>query len=778
MPRNEDRPLHAIADATFVDNRVKFRMSLVDQLLLSLTRRILVDRSLGGIAVVQLPRSRNQSALLLAICAHLLCRREQELLPGPVVFAGLDTAVTDQLRNLAVEKRHRVDLAAGNPLSAHRLTRSGELQPLLGTRVDPVDSALIYFNSRVGCPKLWCNRPLVILDATSVTNPGARRRLLTWADHEAAAGIVIVGDLGDDYLIELAQSAACSPLLLAVTDAEVRELTAGNESCVPPASILPSTSILCRRPAPVVIHRCSSEEADEALYRALQCLAQRPRGTGLPPEVALVARSLRAGCRLAARATDYRAACTYNPRPGELPPLSQIDRLQLHGQAAWRPWAITSWGALKTAVKMLWKLIEEENPKLSALWHVLETVDRAGARNILIRCHSPAAAEALRWSLSTGSRIEAQAELWDRISARVTIETFRERFPAGSYDAQILTGAPPPWLFSLLLGIEAKETHIITYQAEHAILQGYGQRWAEKLTQQRAATATALGVACPVAVQAPVLGAGERDTTSTIELPELAAISLEEILDEAERMDDVPVSHLPGAFRPHTPMEGPKDCVPVHLRNGAIWWCVNEGDRQTPVLTLGVSGHQYRPVSDLRPGDRIVVPAGDGIESVHARLLALRRSSDDVRQIDGILGQFRSAARKLLNSGATQREAIERARAAGVRAAGQLPAWARGTTIAPQDHRDVVAVFSAAQLPHPDLRLIYVIVGRLRSLKKTVKRFADALAAGHSEEVAERLRRLIGPAADEILDEFIVSTVASVGNPVAVPASTVGQVTR
>lgn len=494
--------------------------------------------------------------------------------------------------------------------------------------------------------------------------------------------------------------------------------------------------------------------------------------------MALLARAFRAGWRLAARVSDYRTACTYNPRPGELPSPHQLDRLEPRTAGPWHHWATARWGSLKTAVKTLWRIIDDENPKLRALWQVLDTLDRAGAQTILIRCHSRAAADALAWSLKNGNGTEAQAELWDRLSGKVRITTFTTRFPAYSFDAQVLTSAPPRWLFSVLLGIEARESHIITYRIEESMLRSQARQWAESLTLRRADAAMILGARRPDAVPVPIIETITPASPEVGQLPELAGISLQEVLDMAESMIDEPEPRSTAISQPAAAMRDIGEYVPVYLNDGRIWWCLNEGEMQTPVLTIGVAGHQYLPLRDLRIGDRVVVPAGDGIESVHARLLALRRSTDDIQQLDAILEQFRSAARQVLNSATTQREAIGRARAAGAEAADQLPPWARGTTIAPHNPHDVEAVFAAAQLPCPDLRLIYSIARQLRSLKRTVGRFVDALATDRGEEVVEKLRKLIGPAADEILDEFVVAAVADIGEPRAIPGWMAGRVTQ
>jgi hypothetical protein len=195
------------------------------------------------------------------------------------------------------------------------------------------------------------------------------------------------------------------------------------------------------------------------------------------------------------------------------------------------------------------------------------------------------------------------------------------------------------------------------------------------------------------------------------------------------------------------------------------------------VLTLGAGGHENRPVRDLRPADRIIVPAGEGTESIHARLVtASRTSNDDVQSLDLILSQFRAAARHVITSSPTQQAATERVRVAGAEAPGQLTAWAKGTTIAPREPGDVAAVFKAAGRPCPDLPLIYAVADRLRGLNRTLGRFISAIAAGRGGETLNQLRSLVGDAADELLDEFIVAEVVSVGAARNVPANVAGRI--
>jgi hypothetical protein len=219
---------------------------------------------------------------------------------------------------------------------------------------------------------------------------------------------------------------------------------------------------------------------------------------------------------------------------------------------------------------------------------------------------------------------------------------------------------------------------------------------------------------------------------------------------------------------------GVRECVPVHLTDGRTWFCINEGDRQTPVLTRTAGGPRFKPVGKLVAGDRIVVPAGDATDSVHARLLALSRSNRDVATLDALLTQFRRAARTVLDNANTKKDAIDAVVAAGAEAR-ELDAWADGTTIAPRVPGDVAAVFRAAGQRPPNLGLVYAVAGELRSLSAVLRSFSTAIAAGRGDAVADKLRRLIGPAADEILDEYVEAVVDSVDANVTVGASHAGR---
>ena len=85
-------------------------------------------------------------------------------------------------------------------------------------------------------------------------------------------------------------------------------------------------------------------------------------------------------------------------------------------------------------------------------------------------------------------------------------------------------------------------------------------------------------------------------------------------------------------------------------------------------------------------------------------------------------------------------------------------------------------LFKAADKPCPDLHLIYAVAESLRSLSRHLNSFIAAAASGRADEAVTKLRDLIGPSADELLDEFIIAGVLDVGSSRTVPSGIAGRV--
>jgi hypothetical protein len=650
---------------------------------------------------------------------------------------------------------------------------------VVGSTPGLADSSLIYFNTRIGNPQLRCNPPLVVVDATSITNPDSRARVLAWASAHSAVATIVIGDIGDESLVQNATAAGRAPLVLPVTDAEVTALVYDLNRRDPVPSPLSSMWMLWQEGIPPLsIHQAGDAELNAAIARGFACLASRPDGP-MPLALDYPSKLLNAGTRLAATVRDYRRACALANRPGEGPePLRQrLKRLTFTGPGPWRAWGVARWGELKVAVETLWRQLDVNNPKLSLLWQVLDRADRTGVGQILIRCHTQAAAAATTASLTGEDRTDAQLALWERVGARVEVTTFAKRFPPGHAAIQILTGNPPPWHFSLLFTGEAHATWLLAYDAEHAALRRQLRRWQSNVDALRRNTFRALGASEPAPATGPI---SDTEVATLNDHPELRlpGLSILDVLNRASTAIDSP--SIIGAAPDSWHNSGiTRSCVPVGLDDGRTWWVRNEqdsdGDLATPVLVVTAGGEKYLPLREISPGDRIIVPAGEGTESVHARLVAVSHTNDEVASLDAILEQFRSAARSVLRTKGTQRAAIAAVRDAGAEHPSQLKLWATGRTIAPQSPGDIAAVFRAAQQPAPDSRLLHSVAGTLRTLHRGLGRFVAALAAGRAGAAVEPLRRLIGDSADELLDEFVAAIVTEIGSPEWVPANLAGR---
>ncbi|MGY2089126.1 DISARM anti-phage system protein DrmE domain-containing protein [Nocardia gipuzkoensis] len=779
LPGTTDPGLDGLAFSTLVDGGISVPVSPVDQLLVSFNR-YLIDRMPRSVTVVQLPRAHHRIALTHAICMHLL-RLQEPLVAGPVVLAALDIDLTEQLRQLRMRNYRTMALDRDNPLSAQRLTRSGELAPVSGTTLRSGDSSLVYFNTRVGTPLLpRCNPPLVVIDATSITNPDSRARMLAWASSHSAVSTVVVGDIGDESLTKAVIENGSTPVVLPVTDAELNALVYELNRQNPVPSPLSSMWMLWHeKQPPLSIYRAGDSDLNAAIARAFVSLGTRPDGP-MPRALDYPAKLLNSGIRLAATVYDYRRACALADRPGEGPVALRraLEGMTFTGTGPWYAWGVARWGELKFAVETLWRYLDEANPKLSLLWKLLARAEHSNCDRILIRCHSKAAAVATTQSLSGENRTDAQIALWARIGARVEVTTFAKRFTPGHADVQILTGNPPPWHFSLVFSGEARVTWLLAYEAEEAALRRQLRRWHDTTDTWRRTTFRAVGASEPTSVAGPLLTAeiqGAPPEPYELRLPQLSIL---DVLDSVPNAMDSPstITAVPGDWNSTGTT---RSCVPVQLDDGRTWWIRNEkdqdGDLATPVVVVN-NDHLYMPLRDVRPGDSIIVPAGDGTDSVHARLVALSHSNDDVATLDAILGQFRRAARKVLETHPTRQAAIAAVRAAGAQAPGELNMWASGRTIAPRVSGDIAAVFQAAQQAPPDLRLLHSVAGRLRALHRSLGLFVRALASGRADDGVIQLRRLIGHSADELLDEFLTATVVGVGQPMNVPANSAGRI--
>lgn len=776
LPPDMDNDLCCFGDLVVTDAGASVPVSAVDQLLASLTRRLVADTG-DRTAVVLLPRGRHETALLLGIATQILCRRPQRSLRGPVTVIARDLDLTARLRALGVIGGRRMGLRDGNPLNAHRVRGDGRLVAVHGPYPGDIDDALLYLNTRVGWPCLpTSSRGIAIIDATTVTSPDARERALEWADKHARV-VVVIGDLGDPYLVGVVSERRTNPIVVPVTWEDLADIAAELGTRRPQASLLSSAPLLLRGAPSVTILHVDDAEINSALRDAFRALVVTPAGP-FPFEVAQPAALINTGGRLLAHPDDYRPLAAMDPRvssPTVL--LRRIEQPFTNAPPAWRTWRTVHWGTLVYAARALWRRLDETQPKLDALWTLLERLDRRGGDTpIVIRSSNRATAAALATTLTHERRTPQQEALWNRVGPRVRCARFRDHYPWNEPTIDILAGSPPPDEFGLLTTGESSEIHILAYTPEIAALNRAAARWSHQIDEWRRRSAGAFGATVSTSTPAPVSGTAPGQTepagTATLAIPDR---SLADVFAEVTAaLDERPVETV-GDRRPLR-AAAVRNLLPVHLDGGRIWWAPSS---DSVVVCVTAGGERTTCVRDLVHGDEIVVPHGDGNESVHARLVVAAHRDTDTASLDTILDQFRRAARLTLSRARNQAEAVQRVAERGAQHPAQLPSWANGKTIAPHEPGDMVAVFKAAGQPCPDLRLMYTVANRLRNLHRTLGRFVTLLRSPGARDTVVGLAGDLGvttEVVEEILDEFVLATVVRVDAETPAPAHYAGRV--
>jgi hypothetical protein len=223
----------------------------------------------------------------------------------------------------------------------------------------------------------------------------------------------------------------------------------------------------------------------------------------------------------------------------------------------------------------------------------------------------------------------------------------------------------------------------------------------------------------------------------------------------------------------------PIELIPVALEDGSIWWLA-DGDA---VGVVAVEKYRHRLVADLRPGDLVVVPRGEGREELFSRLVEAVHGTGDVRDLDFMLARFRKACVTVYEkAGNNWAEAKRRMQAKNASAWHQIRAWAEGSTIAPGDPSDVkiVAELAGDEELYRAWRNISAVAGEVRRLHRKIGHLVSAalreMVEGQGPNL-ESVRSQLPADVSEILDEFVVRRIVSVGEPDMKPSNYHGIVT-
>lgn len=772
IPASPDPAFESLIKMQLIDGSAAVALSGVDQAIASLVRNSL-NKNEPSALLIQVPRGAHETALLCGITAQLLCRQLPAGLDGPVTVISRDLDSLSRLRSLNIRGSRRMGLSEGNPLSCYRIRRDGTVQPAHGSYVGDLNHALLFLNTRVGWPLMFETKSgVVVVDLAAIKNPEARDKAIKWARDHGSRLIVCISDLGDQVAHLQIKNHYPDPLVVPFSWEDLVEiehcLGSGNVTTSP----LSSAVLLTRKAPTATLVPVDDPDIDDALQQAFRALAAMPKNDELPTMVQTAQRLVRNGIRLISSPEDYNRAASCDPSPmvsSAVVGLRRLERGQFQPTShEWSTWGTVHWGPLLTATRALWNHLSKRQPKLEALWRTLETVARTSEAPITIRCASRASAVAVRQTIENDTN-PARADLWNRIRSRSSIIRFDDRLPWSSVGTQILACAPrPDWLPSLLSG-EHTDLQILAYRAELGGLRRLLETWELDVNAWRTALWEHLE-SIPMQLSALHLDIPESATPSGPSSPlMLPDVDLMAILDSphAAPTSDENKSASWRTFGGQTVL-----CTPVQLADGKTWWAPADG-ADTQILRVTVAGNHYCSLRDLHPGDQIVIPTGDTRESIHGRMVAAIHRNADVASLDALLKQFRSCAASLIREhGKTA--AIEAVRRFGAEAPAQLAMWASGETIAPANVGDVTAVFAAANRACPDLNVLYDVANTLRSLHRSLGRMVSALYG--EREAVDALQKQFGDLVYELLDEFQVAEILSVGEPMEVTRYSAGRV--
>jgi len=692
---------------------------------------------------------------------------------GPVVVVGMNTAVQERLGRLKI-----AGIALDEGLDACRLRADGRAESPTGfiSALQRDDQRILYLNTRVGWPRLRggeLHPGVVIIDRTSFASGHIFEAALAWAENHRAGTVLVISDIGDEQSLVTVRTQpreygvwAWSRRLI---DELVWELGAG-----PAHSALSTSSLLWQKVEGVRAILCQSDAADVKFRRGFYLLSEAARvGTPLPYAITAAKRLLSGLAQCLSTVEEYNLWAALDHRTTALSSLrSTVERTRPSDFAGpWRNYGETRWGELRREVLDLYALLLQENPKLFALCYTVERVRRERPEaKLVVRVASEAMGQALAADLTN---LGEKAVEWMRISEKVpwTLTPVIELYP----------GALPPWWQPALWTGESTLRLHLTYPFESRYLEivlRHGtahQREASESAAKYYRLGTIPNGHPPPDL--PIAYSFDVDARKVaLQHPPDLTVDISLLLDDLELTDD-------SEEQPeHAEAADTAQARPVILEpDGQIWW-VREG---TAVEALVAGAHHYVPLHKLTSGETVIVPRGEGREALFTRLVKNIHGHGDLRAFEVFFARWRAACVKACEACGSSLAALEERMAShGSRIGSQaLDNWATGATIGPADPRDIGRIGRIA-----DDRFVVEQGARIGAMMTEVRglhiSLGHLLSAGLSEvadgagESLSKLSVLLGMDASELLEEFEVRQVRSVGPVQEVGSSLVGRRVR
>ncbi len=417
-------------------------------------------------------------------------------------------------------------------------------------------------------------------------------------------------------------------------------------------------------------------------------------------------------------------------------------------------------------------MVEQNNPKFLGMGLAIEWIrNQDSAAPICIRVPSEAAGMALADdmdSLVPEWPIDGVSINWQSWSERREWST-EQRF-------EILPAAPPPSRAGLLWSAEASQQALVLYGFELASVTRRMERGNEHSIQRLGRARDMLGIG-----HLPSLTSSVRvdevvkfDTAGPHATP---PVDLEVDLDVMfyDPADTGGTSSTEAGTE-----AGRALVVPIVLEPDGSRWLIQH---EAQVETLTASKVVYLPVDSVKPGMTVIVPQGDGREELFARLVTATHESQELQAFDVLFTRWRQACWTAYRDAGSWEALGRRMKAEGCQVTSQSPrTWATGAVIGPEDPEDIrrMGKLAGDPLVERQYRRINATVRQVRSLHMRLGSLlslamSDAISGGGAN--LEKLQQLLGGIdPSELLDEFELRVVRTVGEPAEVPGHLVRQV--
>jgi hypothetical protein len=696
-------------------------------------------------------------------------------LEGSIVVVGMDTAVQAKLAGISAE---RVALSEG--LEVHRVRSDGRLVRPTGEIVafHPGVQRLLYLNTRVGWPKLKGEEDgLAVIDRTSFRSPEILRTAIRWSLAHCVRHLVVISDQGDieseEIVRELEPSAMCWALMPDLSASLVRVV--GDEGTRSPFS----TNAYLSRPTVTLLATEVMAPRAEGLFRECFDLLRQAKDVDevMPYPLAAARRALNVLNQLLGTGQSYNLAAALDHRSMSLRSLESAVR-QVHASAfagAWRSFAATRWARLRDSTLELLGMITEDNPKFFGLLVTLDRLQREfPGRPITVRVASEAAASALIDDL-LGFDIDVS-------KSGISVAPWNRRLPCCEAETlEVLPAVPPRSRRAQLWSGEATHRFVMLYSWEKRFLDRLVAEDQTRNQDNVSRAFSSLGLGPPPALATVSVEVFDRVTMgATVAADGVGSfeVDLEALTSDLEGLAVATEDVTDAGGSAPTSSAASTTAVGVELMSGATWWL------RAGSLVERLLGDRYHRTSidHLREGDLVIIPRGTGRDELFTRLVAAKHRDQDVQDLMDVLRRWRRACRSLIEMCDNDPARIERElTAVNCSVTTRLYSWADGTTIGPEDERDIERVASLVgdEWLSKNWRRIARIASELRGLHISIgQRISGAL---REVEVGEgpnltALARLLGSDASEILDEFDVASVSRILAPREMPASIVGRV--